>query len=350
MAESTKSNLRTIASAAFLSLGSLSLIEAGCSVEGSDVSEGEFGLVSAQNAYCPAGFRYAEASRQCENASEMLGPFPAEMIAACRATGGGEPCGGRLWARDYARTVRGNGLCPKGTAMDSSLGYCTSGSEAFGPFAKADVASCKSSGGGPACEDNRWSKLLLRGQRASNPLQVPYVNQYDDATVNPNGSCGNTSTSMLLRYYGIRKTPDEVRARYGGGGDCGYAFEPWQCPEGLSRIQASEGLRSRYTRSASRATIKGQIDAGRPVIVHGNWTSVGHIMVFVGYNDATRQWIVNDPAGRWCGEVYGGYSFCGGDYESGALLRYSYAAMSDELLGADGDIWISTASRSDFSL
>ena len=68
-----------------------------------------------------------------------------------------------------------------------------------------------------------------------------------------------------------------------------------------------------------------------------------------GYDDATRQWIVNDPSGRWCGEVYGGYSFCGGDYQSGALLRYSYAAMSDELLGADGDIWISTAARSDFS-
>jgi len=181
-------------------------------------------------------------------------------------------------------------------------------------------------------------------------LAVPYLNQYDDASVNPGGSCGNTSTAMLLRYYGISRTPDNVRSAYDGGGDCGGSYKPWQCPEGLSRIQRSEGLTSKYTRAGSRSMIKRQVDAGRPVIVHGNFTSVGHIMVIVGYDESAKQWVVNDPAGRWCGGVGGGYSSCRGDYESGKTRRYSYASFSNGVLGADGDIWLSTASRSAFSL
>jgi hypothetical protein len=181
-------------------------------------------------------------------------------------------------------------------------------------------------------------------------LPVPYLNQYDDAAVNPGGSCGNTSTAMLLRFYGIQKSPDGVRATYDGGGDCGGGAKPWQCPEGLSRIQKSEGLKSRFSRTASRSTIKRQIDAGRPVIIHGNFTGVGHIMVVVGYDDSAKQWIVNDPSGRWCGGVGGGYSSCGGAYDSGKSRRYSYESFSNGVLGVDGDIWMSTASRSDFSL
>ena len=181
-------------------------------------------------------------------------------------------------------------------------------------------------------------------------LAVPYLNQYDDATVNPNGSCGNTSTAMLLRFYGISRTPDGVRGAYDGGGDCGGAYKPWQCPEGLSRIQRSEGLSSKYTRAGSRSMIKRLIDAGRQFIVHGNFTSVGHIMVIVGYDDNAGQWVVNDPAGRWCGGVGGGYSACRGDYDSGKTRRYSYASFSNGVLGVDGDIWLSTASRTSFSL
>lgn len=192
-----------------------------------------------------------------------------------------------------------------------------------------------------------WSSVP---STAANPLLVPYFNQYDDARVNPGGSCGNTSTAMLLRFYGISKTPDSVRSAYDGGGDCGGSYKPWQCPEGLSRIQAAEGLKSRFTRAGTRALIKRQIDAGRPVIIHGNFTSAGHILVIVGYDETKKEWVTNDPAGRWCGAAFGGYSSCGGDRVSGANRRYSYEAFSNSVLGVDGDIWMSTASKTAFSL
>ena len=181
-------------------------------------------------------------------------------------------------------------------------------------------------------------------------LPVPYLNQYEDATVNPGGSCGNTSTAMVLRFFGGTDTPDGVRSRYDGGGDCGGGAKPWQCPEGISRILRSEGLVAKHVRNGSRGDIKKQIDDGRPVIVHGYFTSVGHIMVVVGYDDTKSEWIVNDPAGRWCGVVGGGYGSCGGDFESGRTRRYSYDSWSSALLGVDGDVWLTAVSKTDFSL
>jgi hypothetical protein len=227
-----------------------------------------------------------------------------------------------------------------------------SGAHVQGALASAHGCGGKFGGGATVfvyrTDFSGWSSLPT--PPSSNPIAVPYFNQYDDARVNPSGSCGNTSTAMLLRFYGIATTPDSVRSKYDGGGDCGGGFKPWQCPEGLSRIQTAEGLKSRYTRVGNRAQIKRQIDAGRPVIIHGNFTSVGHIMVIVGYDDAKKEWITNDPAGRWCGAAFGGYSSCGGDRVSGASRRYSYSAFSNSVLGADGDIWMSTASKSAFTL
>ncbi len=227
-----------------------------------------------------------------------------------------------------------------------------SGAHVQGALASAHGCEGKFAGGATVfvfrAHFSGWSSLPTAP--SSNPIAVPYFNQYDDASVNPGGSCGNTSTAMLLRFYGIAKTPDSVRSTYDGGGDCGGGYKPWQCPEGLSRIQTAEGLKSRYTRAGNRGAIKRQIDAGRPVIIHGNFTGAGHIMVIVGYDDAKKEWITNDPAGRWCGAAFGGYSSCGGDRVSGASRRYSYSAFSDAVLGADGDIWMSTASKSAFTL
>jgi hypothetical protein len=314
-------------------------------------------LTSASTAFCPAGFAYAPQSRQCENATEMIGPFPQTMIDSCKAQGGGPDCEGSRWARDFARGIRKTGTCPPGASLDSTLGYCADATSAFGPFSKTDVARCKSNGGGTTiCETNRWAKGLLprtatstNGSRSGAALPVPYLNQYEDATINPGGSCGNTSAAMVLAYYGGRKGPDGVRGAYAGGGQCGGA-EAWQCPEGLGSILRTEGLFAKTSRTASRTTVKRQIDAGRPVIVHGYFTSVGHIMVVVGYDDEKREWIVNDPAGRWCGGVGGGYASCGGDYDSGKSRRYTYGALSDAVIGVDGDIWMTAASRTDFSL
>ena len=78
--------------------------------------------------------------------------------------------------------------------------------------------------------------------------------------------------------------------------------------------------------------LRAMLDDGDPVVVHGFWTSAGHIVVLVGY-DSTG-WIVNDPAGDW----YRGYGNGGGE-----AVHYPYGSTWDNDLSWDGDIWWSTA-------
>jgi Peptidase_C39 like family len=155
-------------------------------------------------------------------------------------------------------------------------------------------------------------------------LNVTFFNQYDSATINPGGSCGNTSAAMVLNFYGIRKTPDGIRESYG------------------------HGLKAQYSRSASRSSIKKHLDAGRPVMIHGWFTGPGHVMVVVGYDESAKEWIVNDPSGMWSGTFKGGYS--GNTGQNGKGRRYSYSSFSNTVIGSDGDIWITTAGQTEFSV
>jgi hypothetical protein len=44
---------------------------------------------------------------------------------------------------------------------------------------------------------------------------VPYFYQYSNS-INPGGSCQNTSIAMLLKYYGAANlTPDGISSQYG---------------------------------------------------------------------------------------------------------------------------------------
>ena len=61
------------------------------------------------------------------------------------------------------------------------------------------------------------------------------------------------------------------------------------------------------TESGTLAELKAELDAGNPTIVHGYFTSYGHVMIVLGY-DANGYW-VNDPAGRWNQYFAGGYPY-----------------------------------------
>ncbi len=50
--------------------------------------------------------------------------------------------------------------------------------------------------------------------------------------------------------------------------------------------------------------IKRQIDAMTAAIIHGNFTSAGHILAIVGYDEAKKEWVTNGLAGRWCGPAF----------------------------------------------
>jgi hypothetical protein len=160
-------------------------------------------------------------------------------------------------------------------------------------------------------------------------LDVPYFYQYDNAN-EPGGTCGVTSAAMLVSYWNPGSvTPDGLYREYGKA--------QGQSPSGLAQLYAWEGLYADYGTNGTRADIRAHLDAGRPVVVHGYWTSAGHIVVIVGYTDT--DWIVNDPAGDWY-TCYG----CGpADH-----VEYPLGGTWDAELSADGDIWWSTGADAPF--
>lgn len=161
---------------------------------------------------------------------------------------------------------------------------------------------------------------------------VPYFFQYYNR-INPGGSCQNTSIAMILKYYGANVTPDKISGYYGTS----YA----QTPEGFASVFNSEAayfglsVRDHASRYGRIADIKREIDAGRPVVVHGYFTSYGHVLVVVGYDD--QYYYCNDPAGKWS-EVYkGGYVSYGPT--DGKYVKYRKNAFEDAV-APDGYVWI----------
>jgi len=131
---------------------------------------------------------------------------------------------------------------------------------------------------------------------------VPYYFQYDNA-INPSGSCQNTSLAMLLTFYGCKVTPDTISAAWGTS----YA----QSPAGLATVFNSYASSCKIQQRLIAHTdgtpddVNALIKAGKPVIVHGYFTSSGHVLILEGY-DGTH-YTSNDPAGKWKQTFKGGY-------------------------------------------
>lgn len=160
---------------------------------------------------------------------------------------------------------------------------------------------------------------------------TPYRYQY--ANVNqPSATCGVTSAAMVLGHYGVGVSPDQLYARFG--------LAQGQSPGGLAAIYRAYGLHATSTYEGTFEQIRRHIDAGRPVVMHGDFTPSGHIVVVVGYD--RDHLIVNDPSGRWNGVLRGGYSARTATNGRGA--RYSLLAL-DRVVGPSGHIWMSVASR-----
>lgn len=170
-----------------------------------------------------------------------------------------------------------------------------------------------------------------------NPLSAPYYYQYNNAN-EPGSTCGLTSAAMLLGAHGRSVTPDWLYQHYGK--------RQGQSPTGLASIFRQELGYGEGTYEGTRAMIRRNIDQGRPVVIHGSFTGSGHIMLVVGY-DATG-WILHDPAGRWAGCYRCGYP--GRTSTNGRYVHYSYAAMDDSIINADGGIWMSAGSTRPFTL
>ncbi|MBP0000165.1 MAG: C39 family peptidase [Cyanobacteria bacterium SID2] len=161
-------------------------------------------------------------------------------------------------------------------------------------------------------------------------LDVPFLSQLDNEN-NPYGSCNVTCVSMCMAYFGHptknssgQQLEDEL---YQFMLDRGLSRHS---PQDLQKLLQLYGYQDDFQADAKWDEVKAWLRQGKPIITHGWFTSSGHIVVILGYND--RGWIINDPYGHWSRSGYDTYA-------SGAGVVYSYADMRD-VCGPDGDLWI----------
>jgi hypothetical protein len=102
---------------------------------------------------------------------------------------------------------------------------------------------------------------------------VPYFHQQSNR-INPSGSCQNTCIAIVLKYYGADDiTPDMISAKWGtyvaqSTGGLEKVFNEEAALRGLS-------VRDQATETGLLRELHALLDAGRPVIVHGGFSTVG---------------------------------------------------------------------------
>ena len=184
-------------------------------------------------------------------------------------------------------------------------------------------------------ESSDWivSYRTPKAPTISNPLDVPYQMQNDNASGTGYRECFSSSCAMVAMYYGKIKNDDAynlVRQKYGDSTDA----------QAQIRALTSLGLEAKFVSNGRTSDIREAIDAGRPVPVgwlHKGHVSApsggGHYSVIIGYtNDA---WIVHDPNGP-AKLVPGGYEASW----NGASQNYSFKNFNPRwIVGGEGDGW-----------
>lgn len=167
----------------------------------------------------------------------------------------------------------------------------------------------------------------------SNPLDVPYQSQNDNASGTGYRECFSSSCAMVAMYYGKIENDDAynlIRQKYGDSTDA----------QAQLRTLRSLGLEANFITNGTTCGIRESIDAGRPVPV--GWLHKGHVTapsggghysVIIGYNE--RGWIVHDPNGE-ANLATGGYT----NNLQGASLTYSYGNFNPRwIVEGEGSGW-----------
>jgi len=139
------------------------------------------------------------------------------------------------------------------------------------------------------------------GLPSTKQLNVPYKSQLDNA-LNPTGACNVTAFAMVMTYFQIKGTTnvgqleDELYQYMENNG-----LSRWD-PNDLATMARNYGLIDDFTTRGSLSDIRKAISEGRPCIIHGYFTSFGHIIVVRGYDP--YGFFVNDPYGEWTSSGY----------------------------------------------
>jgi uncharacterized protein YvpB len=164
-------------------------------------------------------------------------------------------------------------------------------------------------------------------------LNVPYQSQLDNAE-NPFGSCNVTSITMCLEYFGVKgKNPNERLED---------ELQDWLATQGLDRhsptdlakVAEAYCIKDDFEPNATIDQVKQWLAGNNPVVVHGYFTSSGHVVCLIGYND--QGFIVNDPYGEWCADGY--IRNDASNPHRGQGLTYSYS-MIQQTCVVNGGIW-----------
>ena len=162
----------------------------------------------------------------------------------------------------------------------------------------------------------------------------PYKYQLDNY-YNPTGACNVTSMAMCLQFLGkprrdnIGQFEDEL---YEYALNKGYSR--WS-PYDLAKIVKEYGAKDTFKENATFEEVKDWLVDGNPTVIHGYFTSFGHIMPVVGYDETGL--VVHDPYGEWFASGYDNNA-------NGAYLHYSYDLIRRVCM-ADGNFWVHFISK-----
>lgn len=174
------------------------------------------------------------------------------------------------------------------------------------------------------------AEINVESSSALQYAEVPYFYQFSNALY-PSSSCQNTSIAMLLKKYGWNGVPDTITAEWGKN----YAQTPSGLAQIFNSVASESGISKRLTpvTNGTLAQFKAELDAGNPTIIHGYFTSYGHVMVVLGYD--ANGYFVNDPAGEWDETFQGGYPY-GWNSTVGKAIYYNKTAFEKAVATWDG--------------
>lgn len=174
-------------------------------------------------------------------------------------------------------------------------------------------------------------------------LDVPYHTQLNNIN-NPYGACNVTSVAMVLNYLAKKRNKNIRKNKYSNWNQLEDELymvmldHNWSrhTPEGLASLAKFYGFKN--TTSNRYSNIEEVEDwllnKESPVIIHGYFTSFGHIIVVTGFDQIHGQkgfW-VHDPYGEWL--PLHNYD----NNKSGAGLFYPYKDIRPACL-PDGFLW-----------
>lgn len=176
------------------------------------------------------------------------------------------------------------------------------------------------------------NKLIFPKTRpATVRLDVPYKSQLDNLE-NPYGACNVTCLAKILEFlFGeeVRRSSDgqfeDELYRYAI--NMGYSRHD---PYDLAQIIRDYGGKDRFTEHATIEEVLDWLAAGNPVIIHGYWTSFGHIVTGTGYDPEGL--FIHDPYGEWFPNGYDNNA-------SGAHIHHSFRLIR-KLAMHDGNFWV----------